>query len=140
MRPSICTLLFAAAAFAMPGVAAGWTCYLVYDRNGNTIYQDMSPPVDMSDRGFNEREALRNRGELLLIIDTDRCAPLTFALGSVGAHAINFDNALTGVAEAMPTGNSADVAARQSSRGTASRPGTPAAAPSAPAASKPYGK
>ena len=140
MRSSICTLLFAAAAFAMPGVAAGWTCYLVYDRNGVTIYQDMMPPVDMSDRGFNEREAIRNRGELLLIIDTERCPQLTFSIGSGGTHAINFDSALAGVPEAMPSGNSADVAARQSSRGTSSRSGAPAAVPPGSPASKPYGK
>jgi hypothetical protein len=139
MRSSICLLLVAAAAIALPGTAAGYTCYLVYDRNGNTIYQAMSPPVDMSDRGKAEREALRNRGELLLIIDTERCAPLTYVMGSGGGtHAINFDNALASVPEALPSTMGSGAPARQGSGTASSRPAAPAATGSS--ATKPYGK
>jgi len=37
-------------AFAAPGAQA-LTCNIVLDRNGNVIYQDTLPPVDLSERG-----------------------------------------------------------------------------------------
>jgi hypothetical protein len=139
MRSTILSLLFAAAAAAIPGFAAGYTCYLVYDRNGNTIFQAMMPPVDMSDRGAAEREALRNRGELLLIIESERCPTLTYAIGAGGTREVNFDSALVGVQEAMPSAMGSGDAPRRS-RAAPQRSGTSNAAPPGAPGSSPNGK
>lgn len=141
MRLSIFGYLLAAAALALPGVAAGYTCYLVYDRNDSTIYRDMLPPVDMSVRGTAAREALRNRGELLLIIETDRCAPISFVTGPGGSGALNLDNMVGSVPDAMPTGNVTGSGPRPGSSTPNARSGASSAAPpSGPAASRSYGK
>ena len=70
--------LFAAAL----GVAAGaacvpaeaMTCNIVFDRNDQVIYRDVTPPLDLSDGGARARAAMRQRGEYLMVIDTDSCA------------------------------------------------------------------
>ena len=44
-------------------------CYVIYDRNENVIYQSTYPPLDMSNAGYPQREALRARGEHLTFGD-----------------------------------------------------------------------
>lgn len=64
------------------GVAIGSTsipagamiCNIVFDRNDQVIYRDTTPPLDLSDGGARARAAMRQRGEYLMVIDTDRCA------------------------------------------------------------------
>jgi hypothetical protein len=55
------------------------TCDIVIDRNGTVVYQDVKPPVDMSDRGAAARDRMRQRGEQLMIIDVDQCPSLVFS-------------------------------------------------------------
>jgi hypothetical protein len=55
------------------------TCDIVLDRNNTVVYQDVTPPVDLSDRGAAAREKMRQRGELLMIIDTDQCPRLVYS-------------------------------------------------------------
>jgi hypothetical protein len=55
------------------------TCDIVVDRNNTVVYQDVTPPVDLSERGAAAREKMRQRGELLMIIDTDQCPRLVFS-------------------------------------------------------------
>jgi hypothetical protein len=50
-----------------------FTCYEIIDRNNVVILRDVSSPVDLSDRGAAAREAMRNRGELLVIYETQTC-------------------------------------------------------------------
>jgi hypothetical protein len=76
-RLSLC-LACAAAALVAPIVQAV-TCDIVLDRNNNVIYQDTTPPVDMSERGAAAREKMRQRGELLMIIESDQCPRLVYA-------------------------------------------------------------
>ncbi|MEP6943834.1 MAG: hypothetical protein ABI981_12900 [Betaproteobacteria bacterium] len=64
--------LFAAGAQAV-------TCDIVIDRTGAVVYQDVTPPVDMSDRGAAAREKMRQRGEQLMIIDAEQCPRLVFS-------------------------------------------------------------
>ena len=43
------------------------------------INQDVKPPVDMSDRGVVARDRMRQRGELLMIVDVEQCPSLVFS-------------------------------------------------------------
>jgi hypothetical protein len=61
----------AALGTAMPVPAA--MCYEIIDRNGVVIFRDTSSPVDLSAAGAPAREAMRDRGELLVIFDVDAC-------------------------------------------------------------------
>src|SRR5215471_5908138 len=76
-RLSLC-LACAGAVLAAPTVQAV-TCDIVLDRNNNVIYQDTTPPVDMSERGVAAREKMRQRGELLMIIESDQCPRLVYS-------------------------------------------------------------
>jgi hypothetical protein len=62
----------AAGAACVP--AAAMTCNIVFDRNDQVIYRDVTPPLDLSDGGSRAQAAMRQRGEYLMVIDTDRCA------------------------------------------------------------------
>ena len=62
-------------AIGSTGIPAGaMTCNIVFDRNDQVIYRDTTPPLDLSDGGSRARAAMRQRGEYLMVIDTDRCA------------------------------------------------------------------
>ena len=50
------------------------TCYEIIDRNDATLLRVSIPPVDLSAAGAAAREAMRQRGELLIIFETERCA------------------------------------------------------------------
>lgn len=61
----------AVGAAAMPVVAI--TCYEVIDRNSVVILRGTRPPVDLSNAGAPAREAMRGRGELLVIFSSENC-------------------------------------------------------------------
>jgi hypothetical protein len=65
-------LLFALAAHAV-------SCNIVVDGTGMVVYQDVAPPVDMSERGAAARERMRQRGEQLIIIEAQVCPRLVFS-------------------------------------------------------------
>lgn len=78
-----------AIASAMP--AQAMVCNIVFDRNDQVIYRDVSPPLDLSDGGARARAAMRQRGEYLMVIDTDRCtrvAPATATSGTASVEEI----------------------------------------------------
>jgi hypothetical protein len=75
-------LLAGALSAVVAGNADAYICYLLLNPSNVVIYRATLPPVDMSARGAAERDALRQRGEYLLIIDTNDCAPEGAALGS----------------------------------------------------------
>ena len=54
-------------------------CDIVVDRTGMVVYQDVVPPVDMSQRGAAARDRMRERGEQLMIIEADQCPRLVFS-------------------------------------------------------------
>jgi hypothetical protein len=67
---------------ALALVAAGAnaiTCDIVIDRTGAVVYQDVTPPVDMSERGAAARDRMRQRGEQLMIVEADQCPRLVFS-------------------------------------------------------------
>ena len=49
------------------------TCYQIIDRADNVVFRDSVSPVDLSEAGGRMRNAMRERGELLVIFDTDTC-------------------------------------------------------------------
>ena len=70
------------------------TCYLVLDRNENVTYRDVYPPVDLSDAGHAEREALRRRGEFLLFMETDQGPRIEYFTGSAGTIGLALEQTL----------------------------------------------
>ena len=112
--------------------ASAVTCYRVIDRNDNVVYQDIYPPVDLSDGGAAERDVLRSRGEHLMAMEVDRCPMLQFLTGDAGGQRLDFERTYD---EAVP--RSAKVAPKDASRGTAPprRAGSATSAPIKPASS-----
>jgi hypothetical protein len=98
MRP---TLALAIAGFVAAGlsVAAGaaeaLTCYVVLDRTENVLYRDVYPPVDLSDAGRAERDAMRARGEFLMFMESEQCPRLEFFTGAAGSVALRLDQTLS---------------------------------------------
>lgn len=91
MKPSILGMTLAAMlGLAGAGSAQATTCYIVFDRNDNVIYQDIFPPVDMSVRGTTERDAMRRRGEYLMFVDAERCPQVEFVTGRAGETKLDF--------------------------------------------------
>jgi hypothetical protein len=48
-------------------------CYEVIDRTDAVVFRDTRSPVDLSEAGARSRAAMRERGELLVIFDTQAC-------------------------------------------------------------------
>jgi len=61
----------AVGAAAMPVFAI--TCYEVIDRNDVVVLRGTRSPVDLSNAGAPAREAMRGRGELLVIFSSENC-------------------------------------------------------------------
>jgi len=92
--------LVALAAVAIAGLGAAAeslavTCYVVMDRTENVLYRDVYPPVDMSDAGRAERDALRRRGEFLFFMDAEQCPRLEYFTGVAGNIALRLDQTST---------------------------------------------
>lgn len=101
----------AAAAFALARDAAAVTCYVVFDRNDNVTYRDVFPPVDLSDAGRAEREAMRRRGDYLMFLDTDQCPRVEYFTGTAGTIGLQLDQTLaptTAPREATPAERSVE--------------------------------
>ena len=120
---------------ALSGPAAAITCYTVLDRNDNVIYRDTYPPVDLSDQGTADRQRMRNRGEHLLAMDTERCPGIQFFMGNAGTTSLNVDQVVSGMpVRGVPGAGGGTVEAVPSSPAPdPSAPGRPAARQAAPA-------
>jgi len=97
-RPPLAGLAVAVAAYMglVAANASAMTCYLKYDRNDNVVYRDTRPPVDMSDNGTAARDAMRQRGEYLVFMETDDCPGVVFNLGSGVNGSISVDEIVSG--------------------------------------------
>ena len=83
----------AASAAALPALAG--TCYEILDRNGVVALRDTVSPVDLSAAGAPAREAMRNRGELLVIFDTETCV-LVGKATTTGSRTLTTDEIVAG--------------------------------------------
>lgn len=74
MRVSQLSCAIAAAAILVAATpVAAFNCYLIVDRTNEVTYQGYTAPVDLSDDGAPARDAMRARGEQLIVMDTDHC-------------------------------------------------------------------
>ena len=114
-RPPV-LLTIAAMLAVSAGTAEAATCYVLFDRYDNVVYRNTVSPIDLSDQGAAARAALRQRGEYLLVMDSDRCAPVTFVFGAAGSKTLSLDETVGGFpAETSPTGPPSAKARRGSS-------------------------
>ena len=116
LRVPIIALAGAALAVAA-GVAAASNCYVILDAKETTIYRASTPPVDMSDRGAAARDALRQRGNYLLFMDTQQCVPIGIDSGEIISRQSN-----TGSITAADEGAVARAPGIQPARPTAATP------------------
>ena len=117
-RLSPCNIVAAVAlAAALPSAAQALTCYVVFDRNDNVTYRDVFPPVDLSDAGRAEREAMRRRGEFLMFMESEECPRIEYFTGVAGTIGVELDRTVA------PTATPRDAGAGE----------TPAAPPVKPA-------
>jgi len=137
MRLPLLALCCCGAALLASPDAAAVTCYIILDRNDNVVYQDIYPPVDLSDAGDAERKAMRARNEHMIAMESDRCAPLEFVPGGAGPGArINLENIGDPVlgSQAKPSSDARPPAKRGSAAPPAAKP-APSNAPAKPAKS-----
>jgi len=92
--PALCAALVAATLGLAAPAARAVTCFVVFDRTENVVYRDVFPPVDLSDAGKAEREAMRQRGEFLMFMDAEQCPRLEFLTGAAGNIALRLDDTL----------------------------------------------
>ena len=120
-RAAWLTVPFAWAAL-VAGEAQALTCYVVLDRNENAIYRDVYPPVDLSDAGRGDRDAMRLRGEFMLFMESEVCPRLEFFTGSAGTVNLRLDQTLA------PTGAESGFAkpAKHAAPATPAAPKKPA--------------
>ena len=105
---------------ALTTMAAGVdasNCYVILDAKETIVYRASTPPVDMSDRGAAARDALRQRGDYLLFMDTEQCVPIGFDSGNVISRQSN-----TGSITAVDEGAVARAPGIQPARPTAGTP------------------
>ncbi|MGH8800373.1 MAG: hypothetical protein ACREX7_09015 [Casimicrobiaceae bacterium] len=126
MRFPTGSLVVCATVVALISPATGaYTCYMLYDRNDNLVYRDTLSPVDMSEQGAAQREAMRQRGEYLVIADADRCPQVAFVFGSAGSSALSVDTIVGGMPAGARIGSGATTRAAAGSardaRGAATR-------------------
>jgi hypothetical protein len=85
------------AAFSCSATAYALTCHIVLDRNDTVIYRDIVPPVDLSERGRTARAAMRQRGEFLLMMESDQCPSFIATSGAAGAGGASVDDIVSGL-------------------------------------------
>lgn len=131
----VATLSWSATAYAL-------TCHIVLDRSDTVVYRDIVPPVDLSERGRADRAALRQRGEFLLMMESDQCTRFVAPTGAAGAGGASVDEIVAGLRSypgsaggggVMSSGPGVMSSARAST-GSAPAVPSPPAAPSPPGA------
>ena len=111
MRKTLtCAVGVAGAALLCAGASvSAMNCYTVLDRNDNVVYRGTIPPVDLSERGAAEREAMRQRGQHMIAMDADRCPGVEYFTGSAGSSTLSVDQIVGGIVPMRgqsPAGNS----------------------------------
>jgi hypothetical protein len=119
--------LFAVAAGIASGGAQAIICNIVFDRANAVVYQDVNPPVDMSERGAAARDRMRQRGEQLMIIETEQCPRLVF---STIANSASVEEIVAGMRPYIGVSGGMGSSARPGASGNvAAIPTSPAQAP-----------
>jgi len=103
----------ALAALAILGLAvpaAAVNCYMIVDRSNEVIYQDITSPIDLSDEGSAERDALRQRGQQLIAMDAERCPAIDRARIAGKGGPATVDDIVAGMRPAATFGTGATPA------------------------------
>jgi hypothetical protein len=130
MRKTLLASLLAGIALAGAAVpAAAINCYQVIDRNDAVIYRGTIPPIDLSEKGNAEREAMRKRGQQLIAMDVDRCLGVEYFTGAAGSASLSVDEIVGGIQMRgktpggyVPPSSGAGAPARAPSAAPAPRP------------------
>lgn len=120
--PTLALVTLVAAGLAtVAGSASALTCFVVLDRTDNVIYRDVYPPVDLSEQGRGERDAMRARGEFMMFMDAEQCPRLEFFTGAAGTVGLRLDQTMSPAVEVTrPAANAKPAPA------TTAAPRTPA--------------
>ena len=98
MRAGLFGLIFVGAScIAAASPAHAIMCYVIYDRSDNIVYQSTYPPMDMSNAGYAQREALRARGQHLTFGDIPKCPTVVFLTGAGGTGNLRVDEVVAGM-------------------------------------------
>jgi hypothetical protein len=97
--------LAAVALLAAAAPAAAFNCYVIVDRNNEVAFQGTFPPVDLSDDGAAARDAMRARGEQLIVMDTDNCPAIDRARVAGGGGPATVEEIVAGMRSAVPYGS-----------------------------------
>ena len=100
-------------------------CYEIIDRNDAVVYRDTTSPVDLSEAGARSRAAMRDRGDLLLIFETESCMVAGRLTGS-GSRKLTVDEIVAEWQGKWGTGNYGMWSPSYDHRPS---PSTPSAAP-----------
>lgn len=89
------------------GVAMAAPCYIILDKNDTALYRDTVPPFDLSTSagGAPERAMLRQRGQLLLIAEFERCDAVGYISPTTGRTTATVDEIVMQLKPAVATSN-----------------------------------
>jgi hypothetical protein len=89
------------------GLAMAAPCYIILDKNDTAIYRDTAPPFDLSTSagGAPERAMMRQRGDLLLIAEFDRCDAVGYISPTTGRTTATVDEIVMQLKPAVATSN-----------------------------------
>src|ERR1700682_939211 len=123
------------AAFSCSATAYALTCHIVLDRTDTVVYRDIVPPVDLSERGRVARAAMRQRGEFLLMMESDQCTRFVAPTGAAGAGGATVDEIVAGL-RSYPgsAGGGGVMSSARTSTGSAPAMPSPPAVPMPPGA------
>ena len=117
MRSSALSAAIAAVAIVVTAApAAAFDCYMIVDANNEVVYQDVTPPIDLSENGAAARDAIRVRSAQLIAMDTDRCPAIDRTLIAGRRGPASVEEIVAGMRSATPYG----TAAGSSQQGAAS--------------------
>jgi hypothetical protein len=117
--PSIWLAGCSAALALVAASANAITCDIVIDRTGTVVYQDVTPPVDMSERGAAARERMHQRGEQLMIIEAEQCPRLVYS-NITGAASV--EEIVAGMRPYIGVSGGMGASARPAASGTITSP------------------
>jgi hypothetical protein len=106
MRPPTLPCAIAAAALLIASTpAAAFNCYLIVDKGNEVTYQGTFPPIDLSDDGIGARNAMRTRGEQLIVMDTDNCPSIDRGRTTNASGPATVEEIVAGMRSAVPYGS-----------------------------------
>ena len=103
MRTPVVASLVTAAFLAVAGQAVAAPCYLVIDKNDVVVYRDLTPPFDLGPVQSPERTALRQRGQLLLVAEFEKCYPVGYISATTGQTTASVDEIVMQLKPAIAT-------------------------------------